>query len=66
MTEAKAAPLITGKPLVERIRQHEINVDLRKVLSLQDYEHLDMLWGVNAHLEVFPAIREMIEETKHR
>ncbi|KAK4052430.1 cholesterol esterase [Microbotryomycetes sp. JL201] len=56
--------LVLGKPLVERIRQHEVNVDLRKVVSLQDYEHLDMLWGVNAVEEVFFGIKEMIEETK--
>ncbi|KAM0790644.1 hypothetical protein ACM66B_004505 [Microbotryomycetes sp. NB124-2] len=58
--------LVLGKPLVERIRQHEPNVDLRKVVALQDYEHLDMIWGVNCVQDCFYGIKEMIEETKHR
>lgn len=56
--------LVLGKPLVERLRQHEPHVKLIKVVSLEGYEHLDPLWAVNAHIECYPGIKEVIEETK--
>ena len=39
-------------------------VKLVKAVALQDYEHLDMLIGVNAVEDCYLAIREMIEETR--
>ena len=36
--------LVLGLPLVERIRKHEPNVELMKVVALENYEHLDMIW----------------------
>jgi lysosomal acid lipase/cholesteryl ester hydrolase len=40
--------LVLGKPLVQRIRDNEPNVRLVKAVALENYEHLDMVWGVNA------------------
>ncbi|KDE09404.1 hypothetical protein MVLG_00310 [Microbotryum lychnidis-dioicae p1A1 Lamole] len=60
-----ADTLVLGKPLVERIREYEPNVRLVKVVALDDYEHMDMIWGVNAVPECFLGIRDMIEETKN-
>lgn len=57
--------LVLGKPLVTRIRERETNVRLVKVVALENYEHLDMIWGVNAIPECFVGIKEFIEETKH-
>lgn len=56
--------LVLGKPLVTRIRERETNVRLVKVVALENYEHLDMIWGVNAIPECFVGIKEFIEETK--
>ncbi|ORY70769.1 Alpha/Beta hydrolase protein [Leucosporidium creatinivorum] len=56
--------LVLGKPLVERIRQHEPNVNLVKVVSIEGGEHQSPIWGVNAPVECFEGIREVIEQTK--
>ncbi|KAM0755767.1 alpha/beta-hydrolase [Meredithblackwellia eburnea MCA 4105] len=58
--------LVLGRPLVDRLRQSEPNVDLAKVVSLENYEHLDPLFGVNAVEDCYLAIRDMIEETRGR
>ncbi|KAI5477011.1 lysosomal acid lipase/cholesteryl ester hydrolase [Pseudohyphozyma bogoriensis] len=57
--------LVLGKPLVERIRAREKNVRLVKVDALENYEHLDMVWGVNAVEDCFLGVREFIEQTKN-
>jgi lysosomal acid lipase/cholesteryl ester hydrolase len=57
--------LVLGKPLVERIRAHEPNVRLLKVVAMENAEHMDMIWGVNMVTECFAGIREVIEETKN-
>lgn len=56
--------LVLGKPLVERIRQHEPNVNLVKVVSIEGAEHQSPIWGVNAPTECFVGIKEVIEQTK--
>lgn len=54
--------LVLGKPLVERLKSYEANVRLLKTVALENYEHLDMLWGVNAVsewcLRLFPRCCE--------
>lgn len=35
-----------------------------KTVALENYEHLDMLLGVNAVEDCYLAIREMIEDTR--
>ncbi|BGP26452.1 cholesterol esterase [Rhodotorula toruloides] len=57
--------LVLGKPLVERIRSHEPNVRLVKAVALENYEHQDPIWAHTAIKEVYPGIREVIEETRY-
>ncbi|KAL8280822.1 hypothetical protein RQP46_006826 [Phenoliferia psychrophenolica] len=56
--------LVLGRPLVERIRSNEPDVKLVKAVALENYEHLDMLLGVNAVEDCYLAIREVIEQTR--
>jgi pimeloyl-ACP methyl ester carboxylesterase len=58
--------LVLGKPLVERIRASEPNVDLRKVVAVEGYEHQDPLWARDCVETCFGAIKDIIEETKNR
>ena len=58
--------LVLGRPLVERIRQHEPNVELLHVSALENTQHNDTIWGVNAPVEVFADVKKVIEATKDR
>ncbi|BGP10093.1 cholesterol esterase [Rhodotorula toruloides] len=57
--------LVLGKPLVERIRSHEPSVRLVKAVALENYEHQDPIWAHTAIREVYPGIKEVIEETRY-
>ncbi|EPQ30144.1 uncharacterized protein PFL1_02261 [Pseudozyma flocculosa PF-1] len=52
--------LVLGKPLVQRIQRYEKNLDMIHVVELQNYEHLDMIFGVDAYRTVFPGIQDTI------
>ena len=52
--------LVLGKPLVQRIQRYERNVDMVHTVELQNYEHLDMIFGVDAYRTVFPGIKDTI------
>ncbi|PWN46755.1 alpha/beta-hydrolase [Violaceomyces palustris] len=55
--------LVLGKPLVERIRKNETNVEMIHTVELRGYEHLDMIFGVDAYRTVFPGIKDTILST---
>ena len=55
--------LVLGKPLVQRIQRIEKNVEMIHTVELQNYEHLDMIFGVDAFRTVFPAIKDTILQT---
>lgn len=55
--------LVVGKPLVERLLQYERNVEIVHILELQGYEHMDMVFGVDAFKVVFPKIKDTIVRT---
>lgn len=58
--------LVLGRPLVERIRNNEPNVELAHVSAIDSYQHQDPIWGVNAHVEVFPDILKVLQATEGR
>ncbi|KAJ1022821.1 hypothetical protein NDA18_005154 [Ustilago nuda] len=58
--------LVLGKPLVQRIQRIEKNVEMIHTVELQNYEHLDMIFGVDAFRTVFPAIKDTILQTINR
>ena len=55
--------LVLGKPLVDRLLQYERNVEIVHILELQGYEHMDMVFGVDAYKVVFPKIKDTIVRT---
>ena len=55
--------LVLGKPLVDRLLQYERNVEIVHILELQGYEHMDMIFGVDAYKVVFPKIKDTIVRT---
>ncbi|KAJ1579453.1 hypothetical protein NDA11_006978 [Ustilago hordei] len=55
--------LVLGKPLVQRIQRIEKNIEMIHTVELQNYEHLDMIFGVDAFRTVFPAIKDTILQT---
>ncbi|KAN0060730.1 cholesterol esterase [Thecaphora frezii] len=52
--------LVLGKPLVQRIQKYEKNLDVVHMVELQNYEHLDMIFGIDAYRTVFPGIQDTI------
>ncbi|GAA93799.1 uncharacterized protein L969DRAFT_84752 [Mixia osmundae IAM 14324] len=57
--------LVSGKPLLDRIKASEPDVNLVYECMLPNYEHLDMLWSVNAPQDCYAGIREVIEMTRY-
>ncbi|KAE8228429.1 hypothetical protein CF326_g6637 [Tilletia indica] len=55
--------LVLGKPLVERIQRFEKNVRMIHAVELEGYEHLDMIFGVDAYRTIFPGILDTIVST---
>jgi lysosomal acid lipase/cholesteryl ester hydrolase len=44
--------------------QTEMNQEKLKVFELDDYAHLDYVWGVEAHLDIYSPILEILEQEK--
>ncbi|TKY84509.1 hypothetical protein EX895_006410 [Sporisorium graminicola] len=55
--------LVLGKPMVQRIQRYEPNVEMIHTVELQNYEHLDVIFGVDAFRTVFPGIKDTILQT---
>jgi len=49
--------LVLGKPLIQRIQNHETNMRIVHAVELEGYEHLDMIFGIDAWRTVFPGIK---------
>lgn len=57
--------LVVGKPLIKRIEQYEKNLNIVHAVELEGYEHLDMIFGIDAYRTCFPVIKDTIESTLH-
>ncbi len=55
--------LVLGKPLAQRLQQHERNVDVLHCVELNGLEHLDFMFSFDAYLTVYPTIKDSIEST---
>lgn len=55
--------LVIGRPLADRLLEHERNVDVIHCVELDGYEHLDFLFAHDAWSVVYPGIRDSIEAT---
>ncbi|KAH8921157.1 alpha/beta-hydrolase [Atractiella rhizophila] len=59
----KLDTLVLGEPLVQRIKEREPDVRLVKVVALENYDHLDLTWSVDAVERVFVHIKDTIEDS---
>ncbi|PWN27796.1 alpha/beta-hydrolase [Jaminaea rosea] len=57
--------LVLGKPLADRMAQHESNVKMINTVALEGAQHLDFIMAVDAIRTTFPAIHDCIQSSLH-
>lgn len=57
--------LVLTRPLLQRLERNEPNVRMVHALEVESYEHLDMIFSIDAHKICYPVIKDTIESTLH-